>query len=138
VTGAKKGTGPVTCSTCSGAGQVRRATRTPFGSFTQVAECPTCGGTGQVIKDPCNACGGKGVKQVRKKLKINIPAGVDSGTRLRVSGEGNAGLKGGPSGDLYVFLKVKNINITIASLDKPEEFVPKARIYVDDMLDWLK
>ena len=61
-----------------------------------------------MIKDPCNACGGKGVKQVRKKLKINIPAGVDSGTRLRVSGEGNAGLKGGPSGDLYVFLKVKN------------------------------
>ena len=105
---AKKGTGPVTCTTCSGAGQVRRATRTPFGSFTQVAECPTCGGTGQVIKDPCNACGGKGVKQVRKKLRINIPAGVDSGTRLRVSGEGNAGLKGGPSGDLYVFLKVKN------------------------------
>ena len=88
--------------------RVRRATRTPFGSFTQVAECPTCGGTGQVIKDPCNPCGGKGVKQVRKKLKINIPAGVDSGTRLRVSGEGNAGLKGGPSGDLYVFLKVKN------------------------------
>ena len=85
-----------------------RDSRTPFGSFTQVAECPTCGGTGQMIKDPCNACGGKGVKQVRKKLKINIPAGVDSGTRLRVSGEGNAGLKGGPSGDLYVFLKVKN------------------------------
>jgi len=106
--GAKKGTGPVTCSTCGGAGQVRRATRTPFGSFTQVAECPNCGGTGQVTKDPCNSCGGKGVKQVRKKLKINIPAGVDSGTRLRVSGEGNAGLKGGPSGDLYVFLKVKN------------------------------
>ena len=73
-----------------------------------MAECPNCVGTGQMIKDPCNSCGGKGVKQVRKKLKINIPAGVDSGTRLRVSGEGNAGLKGGPSGDLYVFLKVKN------------------------------
>merc|ERR1711981_413341 len=106
--GAKQGTGPVTCSTCDGAGQVRRATRTPFGSFTQVAECPNCGGSGQMIKDPCNSCSGKGVKQVRKKLKINIPAGVDSGTRLRVSGEGNAGLKAGPSGDLYVFLKVKN------------------------------
>jgi molecular chaperone DnaJ len=61
-----------------------------------------------MIKDPCNSCSGKGVKQVRKKLKINIPAGVDSGTRLRVSGEGNAGLKGGPSGDLYVFLNVRN------------------------------
>ncbi len=105
--GSKKGSGPITCSTCGGAGQVRRATRTPFGSFTQVAECPNCGGSGQVIKDPCNSCGGKGVKQVRKKLRINIPAGVDSGTRLRVSGEGNAGLKGAPSGDLYVFLKVK-------------------------------
>ncbi len=106
--GAKKGSGPITCSACGGAGQVRRATRTPFGSFTQVAECPNCGGSGQVIKDPCNPCSGKGVKQVRKKLRINIPAGVDSGTRLRVSGEGNSGLKGGPSGDLYVFLKVKN------------------------------
>ncbi len=105
--GAKKGSGPISCSTCGGAGQVRRATRTPFGSFTQVAECPNCGGSGQVINDPCNSCGGKGVKQVRKKLRINIPAGVDSGTRLRVSGEGNAGLKGAPSGDLYVFLKVK-------------------------------
>ncbi len=106
--GAKPGSGPTTCSTCGGAGQVRRATRTPFGSFTQVAECPACGGTGQVIANPCNSCGGQGVKQVRKKLRINIPAGVDTGTRLRVSGEGNAGLRGGPSGDLYVFLKVKS------------------------------
>lgn len=105
--GAKPGSGPTTCGTCGGAGQVRRATRTPFGSFTQVAECPTCGGTGQVIADPCGACGGQGVHQVRKKLRINIPAGVDTGTRLRVSGEGNAGLRGGPAGDLYVFLTVK-------------------------------
>ncbi len=105
--GAKPGSGPITCTTCGGAGQVRRATRTPFGSFTQVAECPNCGGSGQMIKDPCNACGGQGVKQVRKKLVINIPSGVDTGTRLRVSGEGNAGPRGGPSGDLYVFLKVK-------------------------------
>ncbi len=106
--GARAGSGPSTCSTCGGAGQVRRATRTPFGSFTQVAECPACSGTGQVISDPCSACGGQGVKQVRKKLRINIPAGVDTGTRLRVSGEGNAGVRGGSSGDLYVFLKVKN------------------------------
>ncbi len=106
--GAKAGSGPSTCSTCAGAGQVRRATRTPFGSFTQVAECPACSGSGQVISDPCGSCGGQGVRQVRKKLRINIPAGVDTGTRLRVSGEGNAGMRGGPSGDLYVFLKVKN------------------------------
>ena len=106
--GAKAGSGPTTCGTCGGAGQVRRATRTPFGSFTQVAECPNCGGTGQVISDPCGSCGGQGVKQVRKKLRINIPAGVDTGTRLRVTGEGNAGPRGGPSGDLYVFLTVRN------------------------------
>ncbi len=106
-TGAKKGTGPTTCATCGGTGQVRRATRTPFGNFTQVAECPTCSGVGQIISDPCTNCGGNGVKQVRKKLRINIPAGVDTGTKLRVSGEGNVGLKGGPPGDLYVFIKVK-------------------------------
>ncbi len=106
--GAKSGTGPSQCTTCGGVGQVRRATRTPFGSFTQVAECPNCGGTGQVIADPCGSCGGQGVAQVRKKLRINIPPGVDTGTRLRVAGEGNAGLRGAPSGDLYVFLKVKN------------------------------
>ena len=106
--GARPGTGPTNCSTCGGSGQVRRATRTPFGNFTQVAECPSCAGAGQIISDPCVNCGGNGVKQVRKKLRINIPPGVDSGTKLRVSGEGNAGLKGGPSGDLYVFIKVKN------------------------------
>ena len=106
--GARPGTGPSNCSTCGGSGQVRRATRTPFGNFTQVAECPSCAGVGQIISDPCASCGGNGVKQVRKKLRINIPPGVDTGTKLRVSGEGNAGLKGGPPGDLYVFIKVKS------------------------------
>ena len=106
--GAKPGTGPSNCSTCGGSGQVRRATRTPFGNFTQIAECPSCAGVGQIISDPCASCGGNGVKQVRKKLRINIPPGVDTGTKLRVSGEGNAGLKGGPPGDLYVFIKVKS------------------------------
>ncbi|MCP9930466.1 molecular chaperone DnaJ [Cyanobium sp. AMD-g] len=105
--GAKTGSGPTTCGTCGGAGQVRRATRTPFGNFTQVAPCPTCEGSGQVIADPCSACGGQGLQQVRKKLRINIPAGVDSGTRLRVGQEGNAGQRGGPAGDLYVFLTVQ-------------------------------
>ncbi len=106
--GSKPGSGPTTCSTCGGAGQVRRATRTPFGSFTQVSDCPTCGGSGQVISNPCQVCNGQGVRQIRKKLRINIPAGVDTGTKLRVSGEGNAGLRGGPAGDLYVFIKVKS------------------------------
>ncbi len=104
--GAKPGTRPRTCSTCSGSGQVRRATRTPFGSFTQVSVCPTCNGSGQVIEDKCENCGGKGQKQEKKKLKITVPAGVDNGTRLRVSGEGDAGQRGGPSGDLYVYLFV--------------------------------
>lgn len=118
-TGAKPGTRPRTCPTCNGAGQVRRATRTPFGSFTQVSVCPTCNGTGETIEDKCEACNGAGVKQETKKLKINVPPGVDNGTRLRVSSEGDAGAKGGPSGDLYVYLFVNedaefqrdNINI---------------------------
>ncbi|MEQ8971845.1 MAG: molecular chaperone DnaJ [Coleofasciculus sp. C1-SOL-03] len=106
-TGAKPGTRPRTCSTCSGSGQVRRATRTPFGSFTQVSVCPTCNGEGQVVEDKCETCGGAGRQQETKKLKITIPPGVDNGTRLRVSKEGDAGLRGGPPGDLYVYLFVE-------------------------------
>ena len=104
--GAKSGTRPRTCSTCSGSGQVRRVTRTPFGSFTQVSTCPTCDGTGTVVEDKCDACDGKGANQVTKKLKINVPAGVDNGTRLRISQEGDAGQRNGPPGDLYVYLFV--------------------------------
>lgn len=104
--GAKPGTRPRTCSTCSGSGQVRRVTRTPFGSFTQVSTCPTCNGQGMVVEDKCDACEGKGSNQVTKKLKITIPAGVDNGTRLRISNEGDAGMRGGAPGDLYVYLFV--------------------------------
>jgi molecular chaperone DnaJ len=104
--GAKPGTRPTTCGICGGTGQVRRATRTPFGSFTQVSACPTCNGTGEVIEDRCDVCGGSGQTQETKKLKITVPAGVDNGTRLRVSSEGDAGLRGGPAGDLYVYLFV--------------------------------
>lgn len=111
-TGAKPGSSARTCPTCSGTGQVRRATRTPFGTFAQVSTCPTCNGTGEVIEEKCEACGGAGRKQETKKLKITIPAGVDNGTRLRVSREGDAGNKGGPPGDLYVYL----------SVEKDEEF----------------
>ena len=102
--GAKPGTRPRTCSTCTGSGQVRRVTRTPFGSFTQVSSCPTCNGTGQMIEEKCETCEGKGARQVTKKLKITIPAGVDNGTRLRISGEGDAGDRNGPAGDLYVYI----------------------------------
>lgn len=106
-TGAKPGTKARACSTCSGSGQVRRATRTPFGSFTQVSVCPTCNGEGQVVEEKCETCNGMGRKQETKKLKITIPAGVDNGTRLRVSKEGDAGLRGGPPGDLYVYLFIE-------------------------------
>ncbi|MBV9387943.1 MAG: molecular chaperone DnaJ [Chroococcidiopsidaceae cyanobacterium CP_BM_ER_R8_30] len=104
--GAKPGTKSRTCSTCSGSGQVRRVTRTPFGSFTQVSVCPTCNGSGQTIEEKCDTCDGKGAHQVTKKLKLTIPAGVDNGTRLRISSEGDAGQRGGPAGDLYVYLFV--------------------------------
>jgi molecular chaperone DnaJ len=105
--GAKPGTRPVTCTTCGGNGQVRRTTRTPFGSFAQVSVCPTCNGTGEMVVDRCETCGGSGHRQESKKLKITIPAGVDNGTRLRVSGEGDAGMRGGTAGDLYVYLFVE-------------------------------
>lgn len=105
--GAKSGTGSKTCTTCSGAGQVRRATRTPFGTFAQVSTCPTCNGTGEVIEEKCEVCSGAGRKQETKKLKITIPPGVDNNNRLRVAGEGDAGQKGGPPGDLYVYITVE-------------------------------
>ncbi|MDY6784968.1 MAG: molecular chaperone DnaJ [Cyanobacteriota bacterium] len=118
-TGAKAGTGSKTCPTCNGSGQIRRSTRTPFGSFAQVSTCPTCNGEGQIVEQKCEACGGVGRKQETKKLKITIPAGVNNGTRLRVAREGDAGNRGGMPGDLYVYLYVKedkefkrdNINI---------------------------
>ena len=106
--GARPGTGSRTCTTCNGAGQVRRATRTPFGTFAQVSVCPTCDGAGEVIEEKCDVCGGSGRRQETKKLKITIPAGVDNGMKLRVAREGDAGLKGGPPGDLFVYLTVEN------------------------------
>jgi molecular chaperone DnaJ len=86
---------------------VRRATRTPFGSFAQVSVCPSCNGEGHVIEEKCETCGGAGRKQETKKLKITIPQGVDNGTRLRVAREGDAGVRGGTPGDLYVYLFVE-------------------------------
>ncbi len=105
--GAKPGTSAKTCSTCNGIGQVKRATRTPFGSFAQVSACPTCNGSGEIVEAKCDSCKGSGRKKETKKLKITIPPGVDNGTRLRVSGEGDAGSKNGPPGDLYVYLYVE-------------------------------
>ena len=104
--GAKPGTAAVKCATCNGAGQVRRNQRTILGNITQVVACPTCHGSGETIKTPCPNCQGSGLEKKKHKVKVNIPAGIDSGYRLRVSGAGNAGVKGGPPGDLYLFITV--------------------------------
>ncbi|GJN13336.1 hypothetical protein PR202_gb00029 [Eleusine coracana subsp. coracana] len=104
-TGAKPGTKPTTCKTCGGQGQVVSSTRTPLGIFQQVSTCNTCGGTGE-FSTPCNTCGGDSRVRKTKRISLKVPAGVDSGSRLRVRSEGNAGRRGGPPGDLYVFIDV--------------------------------
>ncbi len=101
--GAEGGAEPTTCPTCSGMGKVR-ATQ---GFFTVERTCPTCSGLGQIIKNPCNSCGGAGRVQKERALSVNIPAGVETGTRIRLAGEGEAGMRGGPPGDLYIFIEVK-------------------------------
>ncbi len=105
--GAKKGTSPVTCSTCHGHGQVRMQQ----GFFSVQQTCPTCHGSGQQIKDPCRQCHGSGRVKDTKTLSVKIPAGVDTGDRIRLAGEGEAGIKGGPAGDLYVQVQVKEHTI---------------------------
>jgi molecular chaperone DnaJ len=102
--GAKKGSSPVTCSTCHGHGQVRMQQ----GFFSVQQTCPTCQGSGKQIKDPCRKCHGQGRVQDTKTLSVKVPAGVDIGDRIRLSGEGEAGLNGGPSGDLYVQINVRD------------------------------
>src|SRR5690606_33175172 len=101
--GAAPGSSPQTCGTCNGRGRVR----TQQGFFTMERACPTCQGQGQVVKDPCQSCRGQGRVAREKTLHVTIPAGVEDGTRIRLSGEGEAGMRGGPKGDLYIFLSVK-------------------------------
>lgn len=126
--GAKEGSKPETCTTCQGVGRVRVSQ----GFFTIERTCSTCGGVGTIIKDPCNNCGGQGRKRKEKTLKVSVPPGIDEGRRIRLSGEGEAGIQGGPAGDLYVEIVIKPhrfftreganlhsrvpINITTASL----------------------
>ncbi|HVN66955.1 MAG TPA: molecular chaperone DnaJ [Candidatus Sulfotelmatobacter sp.] len=105
--GAKPGTSPVKCPTCHGSGQVRQSQRTILGSFTQVIPCPTCHGSGETISSPCPTCHGDGREKKKHAVKIKVPAGIDSGYRLRVAGAGNAGTHGGAPGDLYVFITVE-------------------------------
>ena len=101
-TGADGGAEPATCPTCSGMGKVRAQQ----GFFTVERTCPTCSGIGQIIKNPCKACGGAGRTEKERSLSVNIPAGVETGTRIRLAGEGEAGMRGGPTGDLYIFIEV--------------------------------
>jgi molecular chaperone DnaJ len=101
--GAKPGTSPKTCPTCQGSGSVRQSS----GFFTVERTCQTCQGRGQVISDPCTACHGAGRITKERALSVTIPAGVEDGTRIRLAGEGEAGLRGGPAGDLYIFLSIR-------------------------------
>lgn len=105
--GAKKGTTPVTCTTCGGHGQVRMQQ----GFFSVQQTCPRCHGTGKMITDPCNTCHGHGRVEEQKTLSVKVPAGVDTGDRIRLAGEGEAGVHGGPAGDLYVVVSVREHKI---------------------------
>ena len=102
-TGAEGGAEPATCPTCSGVGKVRAQQ----GFFTIERTCPTCSGAGQIVKNPCRTCGGAGRTEKERALSVNIPAGVETGTRIRLASEGEAGMRGGPTGDLYIFIEVK-------------------------------
>ncbi|WP_425046867.1 molecular chaperone DnaJ [Primorskyibacter sp. S87] len=102
-TGSEGGVEPTACPTCSGLGKVRAQQ----GFFTVERTCPTCSGLGQIIKNPCKACGGNGRIEKDRALSVNIPAGVETGTRIRLAGEGEAGMRGGPPGDLYIFVEVE-------------------------------
>ena len=102
-TGAKPGTSPVTCQMCHGSGQIRQS----GGWMTTVRTCPTCGGTGKVIQEKCSSCGGSGRTRVRRTATVKVPAGIDNGQTIIMNGQGEPGLRGGPSGDLYINVIVK-------------------------------
>lgn len=127
-TGAKAGTSPVTCTKCGGRGQVTVQQRTPFGIMQSVTTCPECNGTGKVIKEHCHSCNGTGYNRIQKSVKAIIPAGIDNGQSVRLSGMGNPGENGGPRGDLLItvtvaqhpILKRQGVNIfSTVSIDFP-------------------
>jgi molecular chaperone DnaJ len=130
--GIKPGSKVSTCSTCSGSGVTVQVTRTPLGNFQTQQTCPTCRGTGQKIEEYCGTCGGNGVNQKTKQIKVTIPPGVEDGNKLRVRGEGDAGPSGGPPGDLYIFLKVKPDKTF--RREGPEIYSDETISYVDAIL----
>jgi molecular chaperone DnaJ len=105
--GAEPGTSPQRCTTCNGTGEVRQVRQTILGSMVQVATCPTCNGQGETIATPCHTCQGRGLERITRKKVVSIPAGVDTGTQIRLAGEGQPGLNGGPHGNLYIVIQVK-------------------------------
>jgi len=135
--GAEPGTTPTRCPECNGTGQVRRAQQSIFGSFINVSTCPRCGGRGEVVNTPCSVCGGAQRIEQSRELAVEIPPGVDDGTRIRLAGEGESGTYGGPAGHLYVVLRVKphrffrrrdddillNLNINIAQAALGDEIL---------------
>lgn len=105
--GAEPGTSPTRCTTCKGAGEVRQVRQTFLGSMVNVSTCPTCRGAGEMITSPCHTCKGRGQVRNKRRLQVSIPPGVDTGTQIRLSGEGEPGTSGGPSGNLYVVIDVE-------------------------------
>jgi molecular chaperone DnaJ len=105
--GAEPGTSPTRCATCGGQGEVRQVRQTFLGQMVQTATCPTCNGRGEIISSPCRTCRGSGLERKTVKKKVQIPAGIDTGTQIRLAGEGQPGVYGGPHGSLYLVLDVK-------------------------------
>lgn len=110
-TGAKEGTNKETCSKCKGTGEVRYAQQTAFGQFVRVGTCDECNGTGEIIKEKCSTCNGEGREIKTKRIKVKIPAGVDNGSIISIRGEGESGQRGGPAGDLFIYISVKKSSI---------------------------
>ncbi len=104
--GAAPGTLVVPCDRCNGSGVMRMSRQTPLGQFVTQSQCTQCGGEGQVIRQPCQSCAGRGRREVERRLTVKVPAGVDDGSRIRINGSGEAGIRGGPPGDLYVYLSI--------------------------------
>jgi len=107
-TGAEPGTSPVRCSNCNGSGEVRQVRQTILGSMVQVGTCPVCNGVGETISAPCHTCQGRGLERRTRTKVVSIPGGVDNGTQIRLAGEGQPGLNGGPNGNLYISISVRN------------------------------
>ena len=105
--GSEPGTDVITCPQCRGTGELRQARQTPFGSFVNVTVCPRCRGEGRVVETPCSQCMGRGRERKVRRIDVRVPPGVDHGQRITLSGEGEAGLRGGPPGDLYIYVTVR-------------------------------